>query len=161
MEKKDLLPEGKYRAKAVGADFGVNENGKDYCFVGFEITAGTHKDKTIGAWLYFSTDENKERSIESLRNCGCTFPNGDITDSTGLGSREVELVVEHDEYNGKVRAKVKWINKVAGVGKDSMRPDERRAFSAKMRGLVLATGGGTPKRTNDEPPPIGDGDIPF
>ena len=170
MAERELLPKGKYRAKAVGAEFGTSENGKDYCFVGFEIVGGPHAGESIGAWLYFPVDANNvptamaERSIESLRYCGCAFARGDITDTTGLGSTDVQLVVEHDEYQGKVRAKVKWVNKLASGVKsgDEMRPDQRKAFSAKMRGLVLASGGGAPAtRTNDEPPPIGDDDIPF
>lgn len=143
-----MIPEGKYQAKATGGEFGV-KNDKDFCAVNFEITEGELMGETITAWLYFSTDKNTERSIESLRYCGCTFPGNDITNLAGLGSRECQIVIAHETFEGKTRAKVQWVNS-GGVGgmksEDRMNPGQRKSFAERMKATLVASGksGGEP-----------------
>ena len=171
-----MIPEGKYRALAQSAEFGTNDNGNDFCMVSFKLTDGELEGEHISAWLYFSTDKNTERSIESLRYCGCTFPGNDITNTEGLGSKECEIVVEHETWEGKTRAKVKWINS-GGVGvkaEQKMTPVAKKSFAQRMKAKLVA-GGGAPSSSpaaervrstvrnafNDAPPPISEDDIPF
>jgi len=141
-----MIPEGKYRACAQGAEFGTNDNGNDFCMVNFKISEGELTGETISAWLYFSTDKNTERSIESLRYCGCTFPGNDITNTEGIGSREVELVVEHETWEGKTRAKVKWINSGgAGVkAEQKMNAGAKKNFAQRMKAKLVAGGNSAP-----------------
>lgn len=158
------IPEGKYIARATGAEWGVTDRGKDFCAVNFKISEGEIEGERITAYLYFSTDENSRRSVESLRYCGCSFPGNDVTDLEGLGSIDCQLVVEHEEWEGKTRAKVKWINALRGAGvreEQKMNAGARRSFAARMKAAVIATGGGQPSATKQAPPPVDDSDIPY
>ena len=59
----------------------------------------------------------------------------------GLDRNQVELVVEHEVYNGTKRARVKWINKPGGGGgfvmKHQMTDAQKKALSQKMKGLIV------------------------
>lgn len=136
-----MIPAGKYPARALSGEFGVNDNGKDFCCVKFEIIDGELTGETISAWLYFSTEKNTERSIESLRYCGCTFPGNDITNLDGLGSKDCEIVVEHETFEGKTRAKVKWINSGGGSSvkaEQRMDPNTKKNFAERMKATLVA-----------------------
>jgi len=81
--------------------------------VGFEVINGPESGQKITAFLYFG-DASFQRSLESLRACGFT---GDDIDKFADQTPDIEcqIVVEHETYEGKVRPKVKWINKAGGV----------------------------------------------
>lgn len=137
-----LIQVGKHRARAMKDSYevGIDDTGKDYAYLGFEITDGVDKGSRIGRYFYF-TDAAKLYSIESLRKAGAEFPGGNIDDPEGLGDVECELVIEHDEYQGKVRAKVKYVNGLSGI-KAEHRLDEsaKRSFRDRMKADLLATG---------------------
>src|SRR4051794_18119735 len=105
-----MLKAGTYRARGVESDLGIAQTGKEQVFVKFAITSGPEEGQHVTWFGYFNTPENAKRTIESLRTCGWTGT--DITELTGIDANEVELVVEHEEYNGKTRAKVRWINEI-------------------------------------------------
>lgn len=108
---EDIIEEQKnVLAKPVGLAWGVSSTGKEQASVQFELLEGPDEGRTITAFLYFTQESNTERSIESLQHCGCTFPENDIYSEEGFGSQDVRLVIEHEEWEGKTRAKVKWIN---------------------------------------------------
>ena len=74
-----------------------------------------------------------------MRNAGCTFPNDNIDDLTGLGDTEVELVVnEEQDEHGRVQVRVRWVNRLgSGVALSTrMSDDQKRGFAAEMRGYV-------------------------
>ena len=137
----DLFPKGKYRARADReVEWGTSDKGSDYCVVDFQVTQGELQGDHIKAWLYF-TEATRDRSIESLRYCGCTFPANDITDVTGIDANEVEIVVDHETYEGKTKAKVKWVNAARGAGvKDEQRmdPHAKKSFAERMKASLLA-----------------------
>ena len=113
-----MLPEGTYPAAVVpvrtksgplAIQFGpATANSPLTAAVSFEILRGPQAGRTISAFLYFS-EKTVERTIESLRYCGFT---GDDLDkfSDQNPDVEVEIVVQHDTYQGKTKAKVQWIN---------------------------------------------------
>jgi hypothetical protein len=150
-----LIPSGRHKARAVEADFGLTKGGKEQVAVLFEITDGPSKGHTI-TWYGFFTDTVDrggktlaERTIDSLRACGCAFPRGNLGDLTGLDANEIVLVIEHEDdvdEHGQVRgarARVRFVNAPGAGLALGTRMDEgaRRAFAMKMRGLVLSTGG--------------------
>ena len=57
-------------------------------------------------------------------------------------NNKVQIVVDHDTYDGKTRAKVQWVN-VPGAGGFSfakpMKRDEMRRFGAEMKSIAKAT----------------------
>jgi hypothetical protein len=140
-----MIPAGKYIARAEEAEFSQSRTGTDQCRVTLRIEGSDQEGALIDAYLYFS-EAAADRSIDSLQLMGCTFPGGDITDTVGLGRRPVEIVVEHENYNGKVRAKVKWINEFGGrgPGPTPISGKEKSAFADRMRALVARKKGTAP-----------------
>ena len=95
------------------------------------------------AWFgYFATEKNAKRTIESLRYCGFKGEDLAAAGEQTLDQR-VSLTIEHDEYDGKVRAKVAWVNGQGGGGYKIEKPmagDELRRFAASLKQHVKATG---------------------
>lgn len=110
----------------------------------FEVLNGPHAGQKITAFLYFS-DGAVDRSLESLRACGFT---GDDIDKFSDQTPDIEcqIVVEHETYDGKTRAKVKWINS-ASRGFTFEKPLDApslRKYSAqlksKLKGIPVVAG---------------------
>lgn len=141
-----MIQPGKYRAYAKGAKFDKTKaKGTDYVAVEFEIMEGPHKGETI-TWYGYFTEATQGRTVESLQHAGCTFPGDDVTDLEGLGTTEVQIVVNHEEYQGKTSARVQWVNSMSvGPQVHQMAPDQKSAFAARLRGLVQMK-----KRTGDQ-----------
>ena len=166
-----MIPAGRYQAVPTKAELGETSTGKEQVGVEFEITtAGEHTGHRV-VWFGFFTEKTTERTIESLRVCGWTGT--DITDLTSVGqaSPVVELVIDHEEYNGKVTAKVQWVNRAGGLQmKTQLAPAKKAVFAQRMRGAIAAVDHGLkqggfsppqPRSSHGEPPPHGDDDIPF
>jgi hypothetical protein len=139
------LENAKYTAKAIGCSFGNSENGNTQIAIDFEITEGEH----AGAWLPWVghfTELTADRTIESLRHMG--WQGDDLAELDGLdaaGIAEklpdvVSLVCEPEEYDGKQRLRVRWVNKGAGkfAFKAPVTGQDLRAFAAQMRAKVRA-----------------------
>jgi hypothetical protein len=135
---------GTHKARAVEFDFDAS-NGKECIVVRFEFTDGPHKGKSIQWWGYFM-DAAVQRTLDSLRHCGWTGET--LGDMTGMGDAEVELVVEDQEYNGKVSSKVRWVNRPARLMvKNAMSHEQMDAFSKRMARLTADS-----KRNYGAPP---------
>lgn len=138
------LTVGHHKGRAISGDFGFAGTGTKQVAVLFEFTEGECQCEQL-TWYGFFTPATAERTVEGLRNAGCTFPNGDLCDLTGLGSVECVLVVEEDgtDDHGYPRLKIRWVNKLGGgVALGSrMNEADKRALAAEMRGFVL---GGAP-----------------
>jgi len=143
----DLIPPGYYAAVAVPvqtedgavwAQFGTSQQkGTRQVYVAFAIIDGDHAGRRLG-WFGYFTDGAVDRTIESLRLCGLK---GDDLANAMFGplDQEVQVVVEHEEYDGKVRAKVAWVNAPGGGAfrmANPMKSDELRKFSATMKGKL-------------------------
>jgi hypothetical protein len=167
--------ERNYKARAIDWGLGETANGKEQVAVQFEILT-PDADIHYIAWHGYFSDKTYERTIESLRICGWTGV--DLTDLTGVNANEVSLVIEDDEWEGKVRPKVKWINRLSSLAlRAPMSGDKLKSFAASMRDKIKAhdAAGGTPKPKTQPrqsappphigatggPPPISDDDIPF
>lgn len=163
-----------YRAKASSGILGETSGGKPEVAVAFNIlTEGaTHTQLT---WHGYFTEATQERTIESLRIAG--FAGDDLTAFEGgydfpSDAPEVELVVEDEEYEGKTRTKVQWVNRAGGPAvKTALTGDKAKAFAAAMKGAFRAFDASNGKRAapakpttadkRPEPPPLSDADIPF
>ena len=157
MAEYELIPGGKYLAIPEDAAFGESNTGSPRVECKFRIKGGDHDGRLVFADLYM-TDAAADRTIESLRYCGCRFPDADVTNLKGFGDKEVQVVVEIETYNGKQYNKVKWVNAANGGGrvKPNNPLEDKEALANRMRGRVAkAIGGQVP------PPEIDDGDIPF
>lgn len=168
-----MLPAGTYYAVAKGAGLGLTGTGKEQVAVEFEITTAEFIGQRI-TWYGFFTEKTTARTLESLRYAG--LKGNDISDLSDLSREDtpvVEIVVEHDTYNGKTSAKVAWVNRQGGGGlRNALPADAAKAFAARMRGAlaVVDTKIKAEKSagTNGKKPPAGpppghpaSDDIPF
>jgi hypothetical protein len=173
-----MLEAGYYRARAVEWALGKTEKGKPHVAVRFETFDDQGLPGEHITWYGYFTEKTEERTLESLQHCG--WEGDDITDLSGIERNEVQLVVERDEYEGKVRSKVAWVNKPGGGGisiKAPLDEAEKAQFAREMKAKVLAMRQGqrrppasrSASARAPEPPPITedpaggplDGDIPF
>jgi len=140
--KNSDTPGTYYPCRALGAGdetavFGKSASG--YCY--WAIRIALPDGSQITANLYF-TEKTAERSQESLEHMGCTFPNGDVTDLTGLGSRDFEAVLKNDSYIGndgieRDSVNVAWINRGGVMVRNVVGATEKAAFAASFRANVL------------------------
>lgn len=126
---------GTHRARAREWDLDV-QNGKECVVVRFELVGGDHDGKSIQWWGYF-TEKTVDRTLDSLRHCG--WASDSLAELDGLDANEVELVIDDEEYEGKWRSKVKWVNRPSKLfTKAPMNAQERAAFAARLRGKTTA-----------------------
>ncbi len=149
--KNEILPEGTYRAKAIEAQLGFTSANKEQVAISFQLlTPGFETERAA----YYGTfgEKSLEITIKALRACG--WKGVDLSDLSGIDANEVNLVVEHEEYNGTVSAKVKWVNDGAGgLLKNVMGDAEKLSFAQRMRGEVARLGAGQPKDRTPGPKP--------
>jgi hypothetical protein len=102
------------------------------------LDEGPYKGRRIG-WMGFFTEASVDRTVESLRLCG--FKGDELADLPRQAlDQEVSVTVEHDEWEGKKRAKVAWVNAPGGGMKmaNPMDAKDIRIFSAKMKAKFKA-----------------------
>ncbi len=153
--------QGTHRARA--KQWVLNEiNGKHRLTISFELTDGPHKGQSI-VWDGYFTDATWQRTFDSMRHCG--WEGTDVGDLSGLDKNEVELVIEQETYEGKLRDKVKWVNRLGGVGtRNALTGEALRSLADSMRSRATAhkQDYGKPRAQRDNgPPEYTDEDIPY
>ena len=132
-----ILEPGDYRAQAVEAVLGRSSKGTEQIAVKFNLL--DFEGQSISWYGYFS-EKAFEITMRGLRAAG--FAGDNLADLSSLRADvapEVVLVIEHDEYNGKVRPRVQFINSTGGMAvKDALDEGEAKSFAARMKGRVLA-----------------------
>jgi hypothetical protein len=176
-----LVPVGTYRAKAL--QWVLTEIGEkktpavaiEFAFVDPELGKIT--------WDGWLSEKALERTVESLRHCG--WEGSDVSELHGLDANEVELVIEHEEYEGNTYAKVRWVNRGGGLShKTPLSGHAAKFFASQLKDKIKAldaSKGATAPRTAPksqsarrsaptssadpagppEPPPLSDDDIPW
>lgn len=152
-----MLLKGKYVAQVVSHKIGTASTGTEQIELEFFVPL---ENDNVRAFLYFS-EKAWQRSVEALKVCG--WDGVDFATLDGLGSTEVEIVVDEEVYEGKVRYKVKWINPSGGGGSPGMEEGAARAFAAKMNARVKSLAPSKGKSAKPVPKKGGedDGDLPF
>lgn len=173
-----MMAAGRYRARAVQAALGETSTGKEQIAVEFETLDEEGAPGEHITWFGFFTEKSLEHTVRALRVCG--WRGDDINNLDGISDNEVSLVVEHEEYEGKVSAKVKWVNAPGGgiALKSTLDAGRAASFAATMKSRIRAieAGAGARKPVTQqarpatrqsgrppEPPPHTDDDmgIPF
>jgi hypothetical protein len=127
--------QGTFKARAKEWALGLSSTSKEQVAVLFEITQGEHAGKAV-TWFGYFTENTTERTLDSLRHCGWDGDN--FVELKGLDANEVEIVVEEEEYEGKRRTKVQWVNRPSRLAmREPMNGQAQAAFAAKMRGKAL------------------------
>lgn len=143
----------KIKARATGATLAKTKNGDPQIAVAFELDDGRNM-----TWFGYFTEKTKERTVKSLRYCGWTCDDIDVL--TGLGSEEVELVVEAEEYGGVTRDKIQWVNRIGGglEVQNPMADGEASAFAKSLKGFILSQNKKTPSAKKNSAPKREPGD---
>lgn len=154
-----MIQVGKYKARATGEVVlgeAQSENRTPYIECMFRVVDGPEAGVEVRwtGWLSMKAGPSgktpAERVFESLKHCGWQSDDGDVSvfaDGAlhGINANEVEIVVEHEEYQRKdgtpgVKAQVRWVNRLGGGGvnvQNRMSKDKADAVAEKMRGLAL------------------------
>ena len=172
-----MIAEGRYKVRGVeGALVAVGQNHTEAVQVIVEIVQeGPNKGERY-RWDGWLTDKAAQRTLESLRHLG--WATDRLDDLAGIDGKEAIAVIAHEtnEKDGKVYARVQWINGVGAGIKDEARVGGVAAkaladrFSAMARGTRAAGAttavmarGAPPKATPPKgaAPDFSDDDIPF
>ncbi len=173
-----------YRARAVGAGFGISSKGNNQIAIPFEIVDHEQFAGESVTWLGHFTEKTQPRTIESLQHLG--FESDDIDqledisrdDAARLLPNVVEIVCEPEEYDGEWQLKVRWVNR-AGAGrfvfKEPLKGAGLKALSAQVKGAMRnargpqpkpskpsnGSGGSRPHQPHPNAPSGGNDDVPF
>lgn len=149
-----LIPAGTYPARATGEyEFGISESsGNEQVGLAFRITQGDHIGRVLSWYGFFNSEDNAKRTIKSLRACGWKGEN--LSDLSGITEQDVNIVVEIDDYDPEnPRNKIAWVNGSGVAMKHVMNEQQKKALSARMRGLIVASGGTRQASAASRPPP--------
>ena len=137
-----MLDVGRHLVRAMRAELGYTNSGNEMVAVYLQNDEGNGI-----TWYGYFTDATWKRTLEALRLCG--WQGDDVSDLSGIdGSREVEVVVEQEEWQGETRVRARWINAPGGAGIRNVMPEaDRKSFAARIRERMQSKG-------NDD-------DIPF
>jgi len=110
----------------------------------------------IGA---LGNEKSLEITAKALRACGCEDPQELESDPTCIARNVVELDIQHDEYQGKVGLRVKWINTPRRFAfKQALDAGSKANALSRLRGFAIrdaqANGAPTPAQPRVD-------DIPF
>ena len=114
--------------------WGKSDKGTKSVMVYFELLDGPDRGTVLPWWGYF-TNKTSERTVESLRFMG--FKGDDLFKA---GEQEldqvVQVLVEHNTYEGKTRARIAFVNAMGGGAmtlKNPLSDKDVRAFAATMK----------------------------
>lgn len=152
--KVDLPKPGQYVAKIIS--YGIAEpkdaTKKPEVRLTFEFDEnGTNRQVNYKGFL---TDAAAEYTIKNLITCGMKSDKlSSLTQPGAFENKEISITVEHEEYNGKTYARVKWINDLGGSKFKALTPEiaERSLdhFSAYVKGMRAEMGAPAPKPESD------------
>jgi len=128
---------GTHRAKVLAHVLGKSGTGTPHIAVLFENEGGERI-----TWYGYLSDKALERTVASLCVLGWDPAADDglvsrLHDTDALVGNEAEIVVEHEVYEGKSNAKVKWVNAIGG-GLKGVEAGEATALAASLRQKILS-----------------------
>jgi hypothetical protein len=148
--------ERKYRARAQldHSQLGESLGGTPRVEVAFNFL-DEHEDGIV--YMGYLTPKTLERTVKDLRTMG--WKGNNPKDLKGIDTNEVELIVDNEEYKGKMYPKVKWVNSVKGE-KDSAKMQSRADAIAKRIAALEVEGKEEPEEKNANVAGS-DEDVPF
>lgn len=144
------LPVGKYRARAVGIDFGNTQGGNEFIAIAFECGP----DRILETWYGYLSEKAAARTIGVLRLMGWTGNDlGTLAlhDLPGLVQVDVRDDVDRDGNNRGTR--IAFVNSLSGMTGQPMTENNRKALALRLRGLVAAAPVVAPVIDQPEPKP--------
>lgn len=146
-----LHPEGQFPAFIRDHGLSTSSTGNPQLWVKFETEHGT-----INGW-FAMTDRAIQYTVEKVRNMGFDGHNfADLNKEPAiLAGKEVTITVSNEEYKGKIRAKVQFVDSPDSDGGKPKKDDD--AAKAASRFDALLRKDAKAKKPTREP---GD-DVPF
>src|SRR5262249_6508759 len=141
MNNNRLIEPGIYKARATQGEIGKNQNsGNDQAVVVFDILEGEFQGSTV-RWYATLTEKTQRFVITGLTLCGWEGELGDDGKTMiGIDDNEVDIEVIHEEYQGKVFAKVRTVvDPDASIAGKQMTPAEQASFRARWGGAIEAS----------------------
>lgn len=143
------VPEGNYPVKATKHKIGEAGTGNKQIGVRLIITDGALKGNASLIWYGTFTDKSEDMTIRGMRALG--FQGDDLTKMDTLYDGEAIAVVEHERnQDGKMIAKVKWLNGADIAMKKELDDNELAAFAKKMRGALQKRPSAAPAAKKDD-----------
>jgi hypothetical protein len=140
MDELQIIAKGTYLARAVSCTTDTNADKTKECFVvKFSIDSGEH----AGTELYYRgwlTEKTVDRTLDSLRYCG--WDSDDVTDVLRpeiISRKQVSLSVEVDEYQGRLKNVVAWVNDPSRRPKGSLDNAAAKLLAARLKGAAIAS----------------------
>jgi hypothetical protein len=148
-----IIPEGRYPVACTDATLGYTSEGNPQIGISLVIADGEYSGRFLAYYGYF-TPKTTEHTIKGMRALG--WKGHDMTElgsMIGKSGTVATAVVEHEaDRDGKMRARVRWINGAGVAMKDKMNPAQQAEFAARMRRVAMASetpdneGGGDGRR---------------
>lgn len=139
-----IFPEGKYLTTCKEWALGATKKEEPQVFLAFEDIESVGQPP---AYYGQFGDKTLVHTMKALRACG--WKGSDISEleriDCGLNANQVEIVVAHEEYEGVVRAKVKWVN-APGKGITPLDPAKKASFAQALKGKILQLDQGQPRQ---------------
>jgi hypothetical protein len=143
---------------------GRTQGGKEQLGIQWTLEGG----ETIWSYHYFSSPKALDITVDTLQAIGWDpIENGWALDSingpTRLVGQEAQLVLAEDEYEGKVRVRVQFVNNINGGGglRETMTEDEVKAFVAGLRQRAGVSASDTVWTAPSASAPDEDDKVPF
>ncbi len=114
-------------ARAVEWSFGKSSNGNEQVIVTFATDEGRK------SWYGSFTEAAVDFTLEALENCG--WDGGSLKTLDGMGSVDVNLVIDCEEYEGKLRERIRFINKPRAA-RDPLPVDAISALESRLAGKL-------------------------
>ena len=168
MSYKDVTA-GEKIARPIGARFIKSKTGTVGIEIAFRFNEGTLTEQLnwVG-WLSAAAIENTMDTLTNVLGFNgddTTDANGQLTNPHALAYlQDVKIVVEMEEYEGKSRAKIKWVNRLGGSGFQAISVDTIKADlnAIGFKAAFLAAKQGGPATSQASPrTTINESDLPF
>ena len=126
---------GTYRAVAVkgSEQYGQTTNGNDQIVITMDLP---DIGEQVSVFLVFS-DKAAPHSMKRLRLAG--WQGDDLANLDGLGSRECEVVVKYEDWQGQQKMKVEILAGGTVTLANVLDDKGKKAFGAKFKKLAAAT----------------------
>jgi hypothetical protein len=160
------IENGRYDAFVVESALGESTNGHEQIAIRLQIDDERfpdHQGKQCVYYGYF-TEGAMEHTVNALKACGFHPDVGDFADLDGgdvIKGTLVSITVEWEEYQGKDRLRVQWINTRGGpMCKTALDEKKTGALGARVSALMKGQGKAVPaaKRATEK---IAVDDTPF
>lgn len=136
------IPDGDYPIRATKHRWGWSENKYPQIGISLTVTEGPYKGRRL-TWYATFSDAAAEWTIKGLRALGMKGDDAERDiDTIYTSEAAATAVVANETYQGKTRAKVKFINGADIIMKNEMNGNELRSFSQRMKATFSRYAGG-------------------